>query len=64
VLSRAPERLHAAVPVVLSALLVLGAGALAFQTYRVGDIGSEAVWNPTGERSYTSAMKGRVSQGR
>ena len=57
-LSRAPERLHAAVPVVLSALLVLGAGALAFQTYRVGDIGSEAVWNPTGERSYDVGDEG------
>jgi hypothetical protein len=44
--------------VVLSALLVLGAGALAFQNYRVGDIGSEAVWNPTGERSYDVGDEG------
>ncbi len=50
--TRSPERLSAAVPVVLSVLLVLGAGALVFQTYRVGDIGSRAVWNPTGEQSY------------
>ncbi len=54
VLTRAPERQRAAVPAVMSVLLVLGAGALAFQTYRVGDIGSQAVWNPTGEQSYDS----------
>lgn len=52
VLSRSPEKFHGAVPVVLSVLLVLGAGALVFQTFRVGDLGSEAVWNPTGDQDY------------
>lgn len=54
VVSAKAEELPAAAPVVLSILLVLGAGALAFQAFRVGESGSEAVWNPTGEQSYES----------
>ena len=37
----------------LSAVLVLGAVAVGVQTYRVGDAGSKAVWNPTGTVDYT-----------
>ena len=43
---------------VLAGLLVLGAAAIAFQTYRVGDIGSRAVWNPTGQIDYNSHDSG------
>ena len=38
----------------LSVLLVLGAIAVGVQTYRVGDVGSTAVWNPTGDVDYSS----------
>ncbi len=37
----------------LSVLLVLGAGVVGFQTYRVGDAGTEAVWNPSGNTDYS-----------
>ncbi len=33
---------------VLAVLLVIGAVGVAFQTYRVGDVGARAVWNPSG----------------
>lgn len=38
----------------LSVLLVLGAVAVTYQTFRVGDVGSEAVWNPTGTTDYST----------
>lgn len=38
----------------VAVLLVLGAAAVAFQTYRVGDVGARAVWNPTGQVDYGS----------
>lgn len=34
--------------VVLSVLLVAGGAAVTYQTYRVGELGSEAVWGSTG----------------
>lgn len=37
----------------LSVVLVLGAGVVGFQTYRVGDAGAEAVWNPSGTFDYS-----------
>ncbi len=40
---------------VLSALLVLAAIAVGVQTYRVGDAGSAAVWNPTGTVDYSGS---------
>ncbi len=42
-------------PVVLALaiLLVVGAIAVSFQVYRVGDIGSRAVWNPTGDADFS-----------
>lgn len=39
---------------VLAVLLVVGAAGVAFQTYRVGDVGARAVWNPTGDIDYGS----------
>ncbi|MGI8434348.1 MAG: DUF2231 domain-containing protein [Nocardioidaceae bacterium] len=36
------------VAVVMSVLLVVGAGAIAFQTYRVGESGAQAVWGSSG----------------
>ncbi len=39
----------------LSVLLVIGAVALAIQTYRVGEIGARAVWNPGGNLDYGSS---------
>lgn len=36
------------VSVLMSVLLVLGAGAIAFQTYRVGESGAKAVWGSSG----------------
>ena len=39
----------------LSVLLVLGAAGVAFQSYRVGDVGARAVWNPTGDIDYGSS---------
>lgn len=38
----------------LSVLLVLGAVAVTYQTFRVGDVGTEAVWNPTGTTDYST----------
>lgn len=42
---------------VLAVLLVVGAVGVAFQTYRVGDVGARAVWNPTGEVDYGSTAE-------
>ncbi|MBA3718883.1 MAG: hypothetical protein H0W95_01100 [Nocardioidaceae bacterium] len=41
----------------LSVLLVLGAIAVGVQTYRVGDVGSTAVWNPTGSVDYSGSAE-------
>ncbi len=37
----------------LSAVLVVGAVGLGVQVYRVGEIGSKAVWNPTGDADFS-----------
>jgi len=42
---------------VLAVLLVVGAAGVAFQTYRVGDVGARAVWNPTGDVDYGSTAE-------
>lgn len=44
---------NSSVVLVVAAALVIGAVAVGFQVYRVGDIGSRAVWNPTGDRSFS-----------
>lgn len=54
-LSRNPERFTGPLAVAVSALLVVGAAVVGFQTYRVGDVGSRAVWNPTGQVDYGTA---------
>lgn len=43
-----------ALAAVFSVLLVVGAVAVGVQTYRVGEAGSEAVWNPTGDIDYST----------
>lgn len=43
--------------VLLLALLAVGATA-GFWTYRVGDVGSRAVWNPTGTQDYSVTQGG------
>lgn len=52
VLSKMPTGFTGPVSAVMSAVLVVGAVALAFQTFRVGETGAQAVWNPTGEQNY------------
>ncbi len=39
---------------VVAVVLVIGAVGVSFQTYRVGDIGARAVWNPKGTVDYSS----------
>lgn len=40
---------------VLAVVLVLGAVLVAFQTYRVGDLGSKIVYNPDGNIDFSSS---------
>jgi hypothetical protein len=54
VLSRNPDRYKGPMAIGMSVLLIVGAGALAFQVYRVGDAGAKAVWNPDGTQDYSS----------
>jgi len=54
VLSRSGDLLDGPVGIVVSIVLVLSAGAVAYQTYKVGELGSKAVWNPTGDVDYSS----------
>jgi len=42
------------VAITLSVVLVVGAGAIAFQTYRVGELGSKIVYNPDGNVDFSS----------
>ncbi|MDQ3094515.1 MAG: hypothetical protein M3Q82_00890 [Actinomycetota bacterium] len=42
------------VVIAIAAALVIGAMAVGVQVYRVGDIGSRAVWNPTGDTDFSS----------
>ncbi len=41
------------VVIAIAAALVIGAVAVGVQVYRVGDIGSRAVWNPTGDNDFS-----------
>lgn len=43
-----------ALAAVFSVLLVVGAVLVGVQTYRVGELGSEAVWNPDGTADFSS----------
>ncbi len=57
-LSRDAARFTGSIATVTSAVLVVGAAVVGFQTYRVGEIGAKAVWNPTGQVNYGSAADG------
>lgn len=52
---RRPDRFTGTLQYVACAVLVVGAVAVGFQTYRVGDAGSRALWNPDGNLDYGSA---------
>lgn len=54
VLYRQADRFSGAVEYAACAVLVVGALVVAFQTYRVGEAGSKAVWNPDGNTDYSS----------
>jgi hypothetical protein len=52
---RAPDgRTGGALLTGLAVLLVLGAVVVGVQTFRVGDVGPQAVWNPTGATDYST----------
>jgi hypothetical protein len=57
VVSRTPDA-HPTMMKVVSVLLVIGSLAVAYQTYRVGDVGARALWNPTGQVDYGSPAIG------
>lgn len=40
---------------VLAVVLVVGAALVAFQTYRVGDLGSKILWNPDGSQDFSDS---------
>jgi glucan phosphoethanolaminetransferase (alkaline phosphatase superfamily) len=46
------------VTTLVAVLMVLGAAGVAFQTYRVGDVGARAVWNPDGTQNFSSTGSG------
>jgi hypothetical protein len=54
-LNVAPRRPPVAIEVGLPVLLVISALVMAFWVYRVGDIGSRAVWNPEGTVNYSTS---------
>jgi hypothetical protein len=51
-LSRNPEQFTGALEISVSVVVVVAALVVAFQVYLVGDIGSRAVWNPTGTQHF------------
>jgi Predicted membrane protein (DUF2231) len=53
-LSREPGQFQGAVAIGVSALIIVATVATAWQVYRVGEIGSKMVWNPTGDVDYSS----------
>jgi hypothetical protein len=53
----APRRRPVAIEVGLPVLLVITGLVMMFQVYRVGDIGSRAVWNPEGSVDYSSTTQ-------
>jgi hypothetical protein len=46
-------RLDGAARIVVALLVIVGAVAAGVQTYRTGEQGSKAVWNPTGDTDYS-----------
>lgn len=53
-LTRVDGLLDGPVGIVVSVVLVLSAGFVAYQTYKTGELGAKAVWNPTGDSSFTN----------
>jgi hypothetical protein len=53
-LSRDAATFTGAVALSMSGVIVVAAVVVAFQTYLVGDIGSRAVWNPSGTQDYSN----------
>lgn len=43
-----------AMSAIVSVVLVVAAAGVAYQTYKVGELGAKAVWNPTGDVDYSS----------
>lgn len=54
VLSRRNLLGNQSLQIAVSIVLVVSAGVVAYQTYRVGELGSKAVWNPDGSIDYKS----------
>ncbi len=54
-LSRDAATFTGARAISMSAVIVVAAVVVSFQTYLVGDIGSKAVWNPDGTRNFGSS---------
>lgn len=50
--SGSAERFRGALALAVCVVVVVGSALVAIQTYRVGDLGAEATWNPTGDRDY------------
>jgi hypothetical protein len=55
VLSRNAAKFDGPLAIVVSAVLVIGAAVVAYQTYKTGELGSKAVWNPTGDVDYSQS---------
>jgi predicted membrane channel-forming protein YqfA (hemolysin III family) len=55
VLYRQSDRFTGPLEYVACGVLVVAALVVAFQTYRVGEAGSKAVWNPDGNIDYSSS---------
>jgi uncharacterized membrane protein len=53
-LSRDPARYSGVLAAVVSAVVVAASVAIGVQVYRVGEIGSKMVWNPTGDVDYNN----------
>jgi hypothetical protein len=47
-LSRDPARFRGALAIGVSVVVLVGAAAISWQVYQVGEIGSKMVWNPDG----------------
>jgi hypothetical protein len=54
-LSRNPGQFNGVVAIAVSALIIVATVVTGWQVYRVGEIGSKMVWNPTGQVDYGSS---------
>lgn len=52
VLSRNPTAFEGPIAIGVCVVLLVGAGAVAYQTYKTGELGAKAVWNPTGKANF------------